>query len=242
MASIKITANTKDVNVRLSNMIARQIPFAVSLALNKTAQDLIRANRGDMKNAFRKPVPFTLNAYYFKWAKKGETSVTIQRKSKQAGRHYLEVQENGGSRQMKGFEKNMNFNLPYEGHIGYVLPTSDTPTNKNGTMNQGFLRRVEAQLKTASDPAMRMNTQKPKRRKSRARQYFVPKPDSHLSPGVYERSSAGNISKKVLNFIPMSPTYKKRTRFGANMPRYAARILPMKMNWALKKAIATARF
>ena len=93
---VTITSNAAEINRRLSNMVARQLPYAIAKGLNDTAKTLVAKNKQDMKLAFRNPVPFTLNAYHFKYAKRGETSVTIQRKNMQAGRHYLEVQEAGG--------------------------------------------------------------------------------------------------------------------------------------------------
>lgn len=241
---VTITSNAAEINRRLSNMVARQLPYAIAKGLNDTAKTLVAKNKQDMKLAFRNPVPFTLNAYHFKYAKRGETSVTIQRKNMQAGRHYLEVQEAGGQRPLKGVEKNFMFNLAWDGPVSYITPTKNAPTLKNGQISQGFLRKVEAQLKTARDPAMRMNTQRPKSRKSRGKEYFVPSTQHPLGQGkragVYERTAAGN-SRKVINFTTASPVYKKRTRFHENMPRYAAHILPAKMNNALAHAIRTAR-
>lgn len=245
MSEIKLTADTARLNRRLSNMIARQIPFAVSRALNQTAKDLIAANKKDMQMRFDRPTNFTLNAFFFMYAKKGDTSVTIRRKSMQAGKHYLEVQESGGQRKMKGFERNFMYNLAYSGPISYITPTDKTPILSNGNMSMGFLRKVESQLRTASDPAMRMNTQKPRKRKARGKQYFVPDITHPLgqgrSAGVYERTPAGNV-KKVLNFVTSTPQYTKRTRFHQNMPRWASKILPGKLRSSLRFAMETARF
>lgn len=245
MANIRITADTRNLNRKMSNLIGRQLPFAVSRALNQTAKDLIQANKQDMKMRFDRPVSFTLNAYYFMYAKKGDTSVTIQRKSMQAKKHYLEVQEAGGQRSMKGFEKNFMYNLAYSGPISYITPTDKAPKLSNGNMSMGFLRKVEAQLRTASDPAMRANTQKPRSRKARGKQYFVPDITHPLgqgrSAGVYERTPAGNV-KKVLNFVTSAPQYTKRTRFHQNMPRWASKILPGKLRSSLRFAMETARF
>lgn len=242
---VTITSNAAEINRRLSNMVARQLPYAIAKGLNDTAKTLVEANKRDMQMRFRNPVPFTLNAYYFKYAKRGETSVTIQRKTEVGRKHYLEVQEAGGPRKQKGFEKNFESNLASRPGVKFVLPTSAAPVLKSGHMSQGFLRKVEAQLKTARDPAMRQTEQSKKRqRKSRGKQYFVPELTHPLSrgsrDGVYERTAAGNVVK-VLNFPATAPKYTKRTRFHQNMPKWAARILPGKMNSALAHAIRTAR-
>ena len=77
--AFKFKSNTKDVNARLSNMVATQMPFAISKALNETAKTLVAKNKQDMRMIFDNTVPFTLNAFFFKFAKKGQTSVTIRR-------------------------------------------------------------------------------------------------------------------------------------------------------------------
>ena len=85
----KFNANTKLVNEKMSNMVARQMPYAQQLALNNTAKNLIARNKRDMRKIFDRPVNFTLNAFYFKAARKYENSVTIRRKDMQRGKHYL---------------------------------------------------------------------------------------------------------------------------------------------------------
>lgn len=238
-----LKAETKQLERKLNNAINSQIPYALSLALNESAKTMLAKHKQDMNLAFENPTPFTKNAFYIQYAKKHNPVAVIRRKDMQRGKHYLEVQDAGGFRGRKAFETNMRMNLPYDGDISYVTPTRYTPLNRYGNMSQGFLRKIESELRTARDPAMRMNTKKPGARKTKFG-YFTP-PTSHplgqgKRAGVYKRSKAGNVTK-VLNFTTAAPKYRPRTNFDANMRRYFGQVYQPKFNAALRRALSTMK-
>ena len=235
VVEFKLTANTAALERKLNNAVNSQIPYATSLALNETAKVMLEKNKQDMKSAFNNPTPFTMNAFYIQWAKKSNPRAVVRRKDMVVGKHYLEVQDSGGARGYKGFERNMQRNLKYGGNVGFVLPTSATPLNKYGNVSQGFLRKVEAGLGTARDVAMRSNA-----KKSKKFGYFVPRESHPLSPGVYHRNAVGNV-KKVLNFVSKNPTYRRRTNFDANMRKYFQLEYGPQFNVALRKALSTMK-
>ena len=243
MMAFRFTSNSKVVNAKMSNMVAVQMPFALSKALNDTAKTLVTKNKQDMEMIFDRPVTFTKNAFFFRRVKKGATSVTIRRKNKQSGRHYLEVQEDGGARPQTAMEKLFKMNLPYGGILRHVTPTRNTPLNQKGNMTPGFRNKVLSALQVTRDRAARSQTfGKP----NKGRQtFFVPAPTHPLGQGrragVYQRNTAGN-AKKVLNFIDRNITYQPRLRFDDRMDKYGKVIFPKKMRTSLKHAMATARF
>jgi hypothetical protein len=55
---------------RLLDAQQRQMPFAVALALTRTAQDVKRAEQAEMRGVFDRPTPFTLNSLFTKPATK----------------------------------------------------------------------------------------------------------------------------------------------------------------------------
>jgi hypothetical protein len=244
MFSFKFNSNSAQVNRRMSNLVGSQMPYAVARALNETAKTLHAKNKQDMRLAFENPTPFTLNAYFIKFAKKSEQSVVIRRKDMQRGKHYLEVQDEGGPRPRKGVESNFRTNLAWGGPVNYLTPTRRTETNKYGNVSSGFMNKVMSQLQVQRDPAMNMNTQKPRKRKSQATQYFVPSTSHPLGQGiragVYERTPAGN-AKKVLSFLTFPPIYRPRTNFHAKMTRYGQSVFPKKLKKTMSHAMRTAR-
>jgi hypothetical protein len=244
MFTFKFNSNSAEINRKMSNLIGSQMPFAVKKSLNDTARTLLAKNKQDMKLTFDNPVPFTLNAFFIKFAKKYENTVTIRRKDVQAGKHYLEVQGDGGARPRKAIENKFKHTVAFAGPLEYMTPTKNAPRLKNGNVGMGFVNKVLSQVQSQTDAAKRMNEQRPRTRKSKAKQYFFPSINHPLGQGkragIYERTSAGN-ARKVFNFLPYAPTYRPRFHFHDNMNKYAKQVFPKKFRNAMRHAMATAK-
>ena len=240
--AFQFKSNVADVNRRMSNMVARQMPFAISKALNETAKSLVAKNKKDMGRIFDNPVPWTLNAFTYKPAKKYDNTVTIRRKDMQRKRHYLEVQNEGGLRGQTGMEKAFETNLPYAGVLRHVAPTKATPLNKYGNMSPGFRNQIMSAMQVSRDTKMRSPI-KGQTKSGKAR-YFVPSNTHPLGQGrragVYQRTSAGN-AKKVLSFIDRGISYRPKFRFEERMDMYGKNIYKKKLAASLQYAMRTAK-
>jgi hypothetical protein len=208
-----------------------------------------------MTKAFRDPVPFTMNAFYVQYSNKRNLQGFLRRKEKAVGRHYLEVQDKGGKRPLKGFEKKFVLRQRNSAGIKAILPTDTTPVDGRGNMTMAFVNKVSSQLSLNIDAA----TNKPyqlrvgkRQRRSTATRYFVPDPSHPLAKrggmGVYAtkadspgKERVGSRVNKVMNFIYKAPNYKKRTDFDNNMRKAAANLMPKKMSQGIRRALATAR-
>lgn len=243
-----LKADSEKLERKLNNMVNSQMPYATSLAMNTTLKSLDKYNRQLMKMAFDRPTPYTLNAFYVKYTSKRNLYGFIRRKDQPARKHYLEVQDTGGQRPLKGMEKNFKYRLAYPGIVDYITPTRDTPKNSYGNINQGFMTRVMSQMQVMSNRDA--NAKRPgytkTGRKSKIR-YFAPRPESALArtggPGVYEARDVQGLSfiKKVLHFAQAAPMYRKRTSFEDNMKTAAG--IYMRRYWgpSIKRALSTAR-
>lgn len=255
MISFTLKADSDQLSRKLSNLISRQMPYATSVAINETLKTLETYNKALMAKAFRDPVPFTMNAFYVQYSNKRTLRGFLRRKEKAVGRHYLEVQDTGGPRPLKGFEKNFLMRGKNTGNLRAILPTDVTPLDARGNVPMAFINKVSSQLGVQKDAAQN----KPyslkvgkRQRRSRATRYFSPAPDHPLAKrgglGVYAtkadtpgKERAGSRVSKVLSFVQKSPVYRKRTDFDAKMSRAAARLMPGKMRVGLRRALATAR-
>lgn len=102
----------------LTDVMQRQLPFAMMLSLNDTAQDVKVAEERTMERTFDKPTPFTKRGVYVKRARKTSLSSEIGMKRVQA--EYLRLQASGGIRRPKrsalligaGLKRNKYGNLP----------------------------------------------------------------------------------------------------------------------------------
>lgn len=255
MIAFTLKANTEQLKAKLNNLINRQMPYATSLAINETLKTLETYNKALMAKAFRDPVPFTMNAFYVQYSNKRTLMGALRRKEKAVGRHYLEVQDRGGPRPLKGFEKNFLMRARNAAGMKGILPTENTPVDGRGNMTMAFINKVSSQLGVQADPAQNKPFQSrvgKKQRRSRATRYFIPDPSHPLSkrggPGVYATKldalgaeRKGSRVSKVLTFAQKAPQYRKLTDFDNKMNRAAANLMPKKMRIGLRRALATAR-
>ena len=120
---------------RLTNIQREQVPFATSLALNETANDVSRAITAQMDRYLDNPTPFTKQAYVKKngnnrgkVSKKNKLFVDIEPGKVQA--EYLRFQIEGGTRRP---------------HLKAILvPTRDSPKNKYGNVPRATRKRIIA--------------------------------------------------------------------------------------------------
>lgn len=234
---LDIRHNIADVLGDLTASHARHLPFAISVALNETGADLIEANKAHMAEVFDRPTRWTLNAFHFRRATKQRQFITIERKTPARGRHYLEVQAEGGKRPLTGWEKQIGQRLPYSGNVGYIAAPG-VRRDGFGNIHRGEMQRILSRIGAQTDAASN-STKASRKRAKGGGAYFVAKPGSRLRPGVYLRE--GQDLTRVLAFDTAAPTYKARYRFDAIMLQKASAILPDRLAAAFARALATAR-
>ena len=245
-------SNVDGAHQRMSNLVAMQMPFAISKALNDTARTLVAKNRQDMGLIFNRTNTFTKNAFgssptrhgSMGAVKKGQYSVFIRRKEKQSGRHYLEVQEFGGARPNTGIERIIQQNLPTRRLVAMVSPTPHMKRKKDGGISMGEVNKMLSALHLQRDPSANSPVKGRTGKTKRSRQFFTPAPSHPLGQGkrygIYERTQAGN-ARKMLNISERSPMYKPKLRFEQRMHKYAPSVYRKKLAAALSYALRTAK-
>lgn len=217
-----------------------QVPFAMSLALNETAWDVVEDLKIEMAQVFDRPTRWTLNSMRVQRATKRKLSAVVLRKTPQRGRHYLEVQSKGGPRKQTGFERVLGSRLKYAGIVRTVTPASGARLNVSGNISPALRNRVMSSVKAQRD-ATSNTTRASRSRNKRRAEYFVPRANSKLSAGVWERSSNGKRIKKVLHFSDAVPNYKRRLDLRKVGQRTADRKFGPNFHKALNRALASAK-
>ena len=252
VVAFKFQSNSKDLNRRMSNMVAAQMPFALSKALNDTARTLVKKNKQDMSMIFDNAVPWTLNAFAASTAKhgpiraarKGDTKIYIRRKDDRSRRHYLEVQQDGGVRPRTGLETLIDANLATSRHVGTVSPTRNIKRSKTGAVSRGEVNKLLSALHLQRDKSTNSPIYGYSGKTKRSTGYFVPASTHPLSKGgrfgIYRRTSAGN-AQKVLNISERRSNYKPKFRFYERMSAYGSQVFRKKLQRSLAHAIRTAR-
>lgn len=234
---VDIRSNIADLARDLSDVGRKQLPFALSLALNDVAEMAIKELQAHMAQVFDAPTRWTLNAFHFRRATKSTLRVTIERKTAARGRHYLETQEVGGIRPTTGWERQLESKLGVR--VGYLQGTALMRRDQHGNIHRGEMQRVLSRVGAASD-ARANSTAASRKRAKGGPAYFVAEPDARLAPGVYMRTPDGSIHR-VIAFDTPTPSYDPRLGFLETMDATAQRRLPDLLARRLAEALASAR-
>jgi hypothetical protein len=229
--NFRIEANTERMTRKLTNFAQSQARWATVTTLNETGKFLLKQNEKHMVRTFAKTNAYTRNAFYLKRANKKTLTASIQRKDKPSGKHYLEVQKDGGTRPRKRLETKMKFNLPYDGIIEAVTPT----TRGGGKFNNLLTSQANKVLDGINGKG--------------GVRYFVAGPHSlrkfgggNKTGGVYRVNGKRGKPQKIFHFHDRRMNYKPKFNYFENMNRNARQHFKMRFAANLRKAMQTSKF
>lgn len=204
-----LTSNMPEVMQRFEAVATRQLPFALSRALNDTAENVRQAEVATMQRVFDRPTPYTLGAFQIK-PSNGRNLVAVVEQKAQAGRRdYLQREAHGGPRRSTALETLLSHKLPYAGVLAAILPADNARLDKYGNWSTGQRNEVLAAVGAMRDSTSNRSAASLKRKKNPSK-FFIP--TSGLPPAIYERTGAGRL-KVILAFTAKSPTYTPRFPF-----------------------------
>lgn len=90
------TKGTKELRAKIDGIIRKQMPFAISVALNDTANDVKKGVERQLERDIDRPTPFTRKAFAVQRSNKRNLTSAVFIKNIQAG--YLKPQILGGKR------------------------------------------------------------------------------------------------------------------------------------------------
>jgi len=234
--SLKFSSNDKKVNAKLSQMVARQMPFATAKSLTLASKTLVEQNKRDITTIFSNPTAWTKNAFFFLPAKKNNPRTIIKRKDRPSGtssntvpsrQHYLEIQQQGGGRSPKAFEGAIRNRGKGASKFRYATPTKDTRLNASGNMTRNNINKILAGV-----------TQK-------GGKFFIPSSSHPLAlrggDGVFERMAKNKV-KKRLHLTNAIPSYRPQLKFYSRLNRYGRIAFPKIFRTELRNALRTSGF
>ena len=229
--AISITVDTTGLEAaaKRSSVIAKQLPFATSVALNEVAFKARSSLNSSTRQYFNAPTKFTETAFLVQKSKKADLEAIVYANN-QEGRsraRYLRYGIQGGQRVAKGFERffagsDNDGTLPSGTAL---LPTSLVKTTAQGNVSLATLRSISKGLSTTNKRGG----------------FFVgtPRGAGNRPPGIYRRSReqlfpyfiAASAAPRYTGRFPIQDIGKKIVQRNFNDVFTAA----------LDKAIATAR-
>lgn len=201
---------------------------ATVYALTDTAKDVHAGGKARIAEAFDRPVPFTKNALMVRFARlsDSEPSAEVRQKPTSAGRHYLSIEEEGGTRPQTGVERLLARMLRGYGRLEALTPARGARLDKSGSWARGERSAALEALKRHRGAS----TEAPASSSSLA--FFAARQGGQLKPGIYARKNDRSL-RKVAHITDRAPRYKPLLQlhdraaqvFSARYPVHFARIL-----------------
>lgn len=252
MMKIDMRFDVRQVTKMLTGVQKKHVPFAQSLAINKTAQLVKEAEREEMKRVLDRPTPFTLNGLMMRPSNKRNLVASVWLKDwtpkGTAAEKYLMPHIKGGGRNVKRFERLFQ-------RIGalppgyYAVPGAAAEIDGNGNMSRGQIVQIISYFKAFPEQGYKANiTDKKKRslakggKNKRGYAYFIARPGGHLHPGIWRRDHFANGSsvKPIVMFV-RAPRYREIYDFYGVANRVARQHFADEYRKAMNYALATAK-
>lgn len=254
MAGFSIESNLDAFAEKVFGTLGKQLPFALSRAVNDTAKDVLGMVPGLMEEVFDRPTPYAKGAFMVYPSDKTTLTATVKRKPDAERRRFLETEAAGGPRPLTGAEHRMD-QLAEEaitrsgggdvtelihGSLGslFAIPTAAARKDQYGNWQSGQRNQVFSDLRITRDqnsystPASRRKAGRPNT------VYFVPK-SSASQPGVYQRQ--GKTIRMILMFTAAVPTYTRRFPFQERAADTAKASFAVHFGARFAEAVASAR-
>jgi len=235
---------------------AKQVPFALAVALNKTAEWAETDVRREMRKVFDRPTPFFLRSLRVIRAKKAKPEATLWFKDKsvvESSAAMVTPHIFGGDRTFKPMEARLRNAglLP----IGWrVVPGAAATLDAFGNMSKGQISQILNVLGTYKEAGYNKANAATRARLAKGNvkkgvygfAYFVNPVGStkgkHLPPGVYKRvqTAFGSSLKPVMVFVNRA-NYKQRLDFFGIVRSAVEKRFAAEFDKAFELAIRTAR-
>jgi hypothetical protein len=227
-----------------------QLPFAISLALNRTAQDARQSIRSDIARAFDRPTPFTLNSVEIRPATKRNLEVEVWLKDDMEGpgtpSHYLAPQMFGGERRLKRFERALQARGLLPAGM-FIVPGQGAKLDAYGNISRGQIMQILSALGAAEQysgySANRTADSVARRGKRKLPEFFVGRPARGKGPlGIWQRFhfGFGGAIKPVMIFV-RKPRYTSRFDVYSTVDEVAHQQFLGHLERAVAEAVRTAR-
>lgn len=246
---VGVDVNIDDAIKKLEAFRRDQLPFALSKAINVTAEEVKEAVKDEMAKVFNNPTDWTINSLYVKRGTKSNPAARVWIKNFAAKgpspEDWLKPEILGGHRKLKRMERALQIKglLP-PGMM--IYPTKYADLDAKGNIKQGQVVQIMSYLQIFGEQGYKANmTEAGKKRHTNrtGNAYFVGKPKGQLA-GIWKRMSFSVTSRTavvpIFYFIP-SPTYKPRLDFYGIAKKVFSSRFQDNFSRSMSEAIKSAR-
>ena len=264
MLEARVQIDTKSLEQDLDDVQRKQLPFATSLAINRTAQRVKAAEEAEVKRVFDRPTSRTTRGLFMQSGSKAKPEARVFLKDNQAGSgtpaaKFLLPQIEAGGRDQKRFEVALKaVGILKAGW--YVVPGDHAEIDAYGNIKASQIRHILSYFRAAEMVAGSTQNMTPDKtaklrkgsKKRRGFEYVVAQPayqrtmgadrTSHLLPGIYRKTffGFGTALQPVFIFV-RSVRYRQRLDFHGVAERVIAKHIQSEFASAMAAALRTAR-
>ncbi len=213
MINLAVKIDVRDAIRQLADIKDRQLPFATSLAINRTAQKVKEREQHEIRDVFDRPTPFIQNSIFIKPSNKLNLTAKVGVKDNGFGKGIpaikpLEAEIVGGERRLKRYEVALrSIGVLPEGY--FTVPGDGAEIDGYGNMKAGQIRQLLSYFRANRDVGSISNSTDATRaklalgtKKKAGISYFVGKPgDAPL--GIWRRSEMGLFSGPSKPLMPI---------------------------------------
>jgi hypothetical protein len=225
---LKVNFDVADFVKDLTDIQLKQMPFAVSQALNDSMFDIRQAWMTQIGTVFDRPTPLTINAVLYTKSTKDNLVAQVYIRNEVAGgtspAQYLQAEVAGGQRLAKPFENRLR-NAGLLDSSEYIVPAKGFPLDQFGNIPATTQRTILSDLQALNDPQGNSTSAS---RAARLRRKNVGKNSTYfesapvlsasqgkhqpLPRGIYQKTRSGSGSKirMVMAIVKTAPRYNKR--------------------------------
>lgn len=240
---ITIQVDTRDIERHLSAIQKRQLPFATSVALNKTARLAEAGIKDEMRRVLDRPKPYTLGGTLVINSNKSNLAAVVGLKDRsssgRAAGTYLAPLVGGLPRHQTGWERALQkFGAIPPGQR--AVPGAAARLDSYGNLSRALLTEMMGALKS------RTRIYQGRGKRAHASGYFVAMPGNrqaaHLVPGIYRRIERNreSIIQPVVIFVDQA-RYRPTLNIARTVERTVSRDFKREFDTALAQALATAK-
>lgn len=200
---ISVKVDIRGALKQLADIKDRQLPFATSLAINRTAQKVREREQHEIRDVFDRPTPFIQNSIFIKPSNKVNLTAKVGIKDNGFGKGIpaikpLEAEIVGGERRLKRYEVALrSIGVLPDGYV--TVPGDGAEIDAFGNMKAGQIRQLLSYFRANRDVGSTSNSTDATRaklargtKKRAGISYFVGKPgDAPL--GIWRRTTPGAL-------------------------------------------------
>jgi len=225
--AINITIDQQGIGLlqRRSAVVAKQLPFATSQALNSAAFSVRDALKGASREVFDRPTTFIQNAWLVQKSTKTTLIAVVYPEARR--RPYLKANILGGLRGTKPFEA--KYFAQASGNVGNASRLIPAAINRNaqGNVSLSVLTRLSAKISTKGKGSV-----------------FIGTPAGGARPpGVYERTGTKRTGLRLRPLFVGKPsaTYQRIFKIDEIGSKVVQRRFNEYLRTSLERAVASAR-